>query len=721
MKKAAAASFALFFSVIFLISLYQYSSDYKSAVRSIPSQYGYSIEVSAPEPEIIDAMITIAQVDEVNIVRQVNYRDENNVSVTKDFIYTIGKYEKRLELISGRMLTQTDAKSTHFVSTENTGSNEQVGKLYHFGKSISYYILPLSTLSEQYDTKGVYNISAVDEEEAEDFLNHLLECLDTEYNLNFDSSKFILRNTTMNSSSASMFENVLSIVKIAVYCLLALIVLFSCIFFTKEISVLKINGYSNIQIVNKIIMNSMGKVILCSLAISIIIMFLVDGGKFNLFFSVFPKMLLAGVISLTLSTVIYYCYVRITKETQGVKGKSPIKLVSITNLVFYVILSVICVGIMGTFGSNIAKVEQKKQNISSWQKVQNYGVFFPGSSGLDQSAIHRGEYPLDIPSYEFFKYINLNENGIYAASQPFTEKNASYNTSILSRIFIVNANYLDLFPIMTADGVPVTVSQTEEKSIYLIPEKYRNQEDEIVPVLQQDRVSFHDDLHIGLYGYDYKPHAKEIEIIYVADRQEYFSINTDVAIDNNNMISDAVVLVLTDGNCLVPDINLFGSNPSLYIPLGSLSTTDKQIELLDVLKANSLEDNFPYFVQSNTLVFQQIDVLRSQTYALLAVLLIVIAVMLLNIVQGIVSLFRLNEYRCFILMSLGRPKPETLRCILVPIALAQIVIVGASLLLYGGKNGLSLVIVLTFEICFVIAITLLNERKNILNVLKKGV
>ena len=140
-----------------------------------------------------------------------------------------------------------------------------------------------------------------------------------------------------------------------------------------------------------------------------------------------------------------------------------------------------------------------------------------------------------------------------------------------------------------------------------------------------------------------------------------------------------------------------------------------------MLKANSLEDNFPYFVQSNTLVFQQIDELRSQTYALLAVLLIVIAVMLLNIVQGIVSLFRLNEYRCFILMSLGRPKPETLRCILVPIALAQIVIVGASLLLYGGKNGLSLVIVLTFEISFAIAIALLNEKKNILNVLKKGV
>lgn len=139
MKKAAAASFALFFSAIFLISLYQYSSNYKATVRSIPSQYRYSIEVNAPEPEIIDAMIAIAQVDEVSIVRQVNYRDENNVSVTKDFFYNIEKYEKRLELVSGRMLTQTDVKSTHFVSTENTGSSEQVGELYHFGKSISYY------------------------------------------------------------------------------------------------------------------------------------------------------------------------------------------------------------------------------------------------------------------------------------------------------------------------------------------------------------------------------------------------------------------------------------------------------------------------------------------------------------------------------------------------------------------------------------------------------
>lgn len=721
MKKATVISFILFFAFIFLISLYHYSLNYKSAVRSIPSQYSYSIEVNAPEPEIVYAMMTVAQDDKISVVRQINYRDENQKSVTKDYIYAIEKYEKALDIVSGRMLAQTDMGSKYFLSTETTGSDEQIGIVYHFGNSIAYYMYPLSALPTQYDTRGVYNISVVDEEGAKCFLEHLLEHLDEVYGLTLDSSEFILRNSITNNYNTSISKEVLSIVNIALYCILALIVIFSCIFFTKEISVLKMNGYSNLRIVNKTIMSSLMSATLCSLAVSIIMMLLLDRGKYKLLLGVLPKMVYAGVISLFLAFAIYYCYVCITKEALGVKGKSPIKIVSIANLAFYVTLSVICIGVIGTVGDNLIKVEKKTESLSVWQRVQNYGVFFPASSGFEQSAIRNGEYPLDVPSYEFFKYVNLSENGIYAAALPFTEENSQYNTDILSRIFTINANYLELFPIVTADGNRVTVEQSEEKTIFLVPEKYRDQENELTTVLKIDRTNFHDDLHVGLYCYDERPQSKEIEIIFVADQQEYFSINPDVGINNNNMITDAIVLVLTDGNCLVPDINLFGSNPSLYIPLGDRSTSDKQMELLDELKELSLEDNFPYFVQSNTLVLQQIDELRSQTYALFAVLSIVIAMMLLNIIQAIVTLFRLNEYRCFTLMSLGRPKVETLRNILIPIAFAQVAIVGLSLILNGGKNWISLIIVQILEICFAIAIVLLSERKNILNVLKKGV
>lgn len=81
--------------------------------------------------------------------------------------------------------------------------------------------------------------------------------------------------------------------------------------------------------------------------------------------------------------------------------------VVVINLLCYILTSVICVAILNAAITNINIVNKRTNNLSVWASIQDYGVFFPVSSGNDQDAIRRGEYPLDIPGYEFFKYANL--------------------------------------------------------------------------------------------------------------------------------------------------------------------------------------------------------------------------------------------------------------------------------------------------------------------------
>lgn len=94
---------------------------------------------------------------------------------------------------------------------------------------------------------------------------------------------------------------------------------------------------------------------------------------------------------------------------------------------------------------------------------------------------------------------------------------------------------------------------------------------------------------------------------------------------------------------------------------------------------------------------------------------------IMTVSQAIISLFRINEYKCFILLSLGRPRAERWRGIVLPLVVAQVLIF---IVCYAitGKQGLKAHLTLqATEIAFSIAVIVISEKKNIINVLKKGV
>lgn len=723
MKKLVRIAVVIAFAVLALTAILHYSSDNNMELRAIPPQFRFSIEIEAYDTEILDALLTVANSERIDLVRQVSYYDETeHRSIITDYVYTSSQYIKSCDVISGRMLGASDMDVMElFASTEKTNERDQIGQLYGFGNSLAYYVRPLKALVNSYEIKGVYHVAVSTQKEAEDFMKELIQCLNEDYNLTLEPEQLSLQMNASNSAYDSTDSvNILLYIRIAALSALLLLFAFSCIFFGKEISVLKVEGYSSRESASRTILRTLIWGVFVSLLIGILSMLVIDGFHLNLLLGVLPSFILYCFVELTMAAVIYLGYAAIVKPTQSIKGRAPIKAAVILNLTFYILISILCVGITSETVNNIHGIKHKTDNLSVWTTVQDYGVFFPVSSGMDRDAIRRGEYPLDIPGYEFFKYANKSENAIYAASTPFMEINAPYNTDILSRIFVVNSNYLSLFPIKDSSGENVHIDQAEQKSVYLIPERYRQQEGDFIKVLLEYRQSFHDDLHVALYEYDPMPLTREIKIIYIADDQDFFSINTDVEPANYNMIRNVIVQVLTDGNCLVPDINLFGSRPFLYIPLQGLTPADKKASLMNELKSNSLDDNLPNFIQPNMLIMQEIDELREQTNALLVVIAFFICLTLIAIYQAIASMFRLNEYKFFILLSLGRPKRETLRGILLPMIAAQSLIFVGALILFGWKSLTPLLIVQSVEIIIAFIMISTGEKKNILSVLKKG-
>ena len=722
MKKVVAVTAAIVLIILALSAAITYSNENISKLRSIPSQYRYAMEIDTYETEVLDAMIAVASQKDVDIVRQVSYYDyESNKSVVTDYVYTTSEYGKKCTLTEGRMLNSSDMEhSDTFLSTIQTNEQNQLGVVYGFNKSTAFYIRPLLSLSQKYETKGTYNLLVSSQADAEAFAIELLKYIDREYDIAFGMEDYSI---IMNSTFQGIDDNLSSIllyIKIVAFFALFLIIAFSCVFLNKEIAVLKTAGYSSGKSVSHAILRSLSRSIAVVFILIIAGLFVVDSFQVYLVTELLPTLVAYAVLEFLTAAIVYNGYAMTIKLTYAVKGKAPLRIVGVANLAFYVLTSIICVAVLNATVVNIGKVNIRTAGLADWTEIQDYGVFFPVSSGLDQNAIRQGEYPLDVPSYEFFRFASANEDAIYIQTSSFVEEIDRLNTDILCRIMVCNTNYLLKFPIMDVNGNIVKVEDSEEETVYLIKEMYKQREDEFVEVLTSDRVSFHDNLHVDLYGYEERPLARKIKIIYVADDQEFFSINPDVAPGNHNLISDAIVQVITESNCLVPDINLFNSRPYLFIPLNGLSPAEKKAALMEELKKNSLDDNLINFVIPNTIIRQEIDELRVQTRALLAVAGIFTLLMIITISQAIASLFRINEYRCFVLLSLGRSRAERWRRIIIPLAIAQIIILLAGYAITRQHGIGLLLIVQILEVTFAFALMAVGEKKNIIKVLKKG-
>lgn len=153
---------------------------------------------------------------------------------------------------------------------------------------------------------------------------------------------------------------------------------------------------------------------------------------------------------------------------------------------------------------------------------------------------------------DFYNYQSLDEKG----TPLYTMNGLQYPVEIdpNGQCIRVSRNYFNHNPIQTADGTDVTGQFVYEDCTLnvLVPEKYRDMEDDIVAA-QRDRFYFEKVEAENAYNKDAGRSARldipkedlNIHIIYVKDGQSYLSFRQDCARQTDGRVEDPVVQIYT--------------------------------------------------------------------------------------------------------------------------------------------------------------------------------
>src|SRR5699024_4703314 len=149
-------------------------------------------------------------------------------------------------------------------------------------------------------------------------------------------------------------------------------------------------------------------------------------------------------------------------------------------------------------GSLLLKLDDvslKQENLQNWKMASHYGVFYPIKTGNDTEQLRAGEDVLDLPTYQLYiNYLEPTLKAIYVNSIEYRMDSIqeTVGKSRYIRNMYVNTNYLDLFPIYDEDGKKIEIDNSEKNSIFLVPEKYRENEEQIFQYFSEFRQEFYE-------------------------------------------------------------------------------------------------------------------------------------------------------------------------------------------------------------------------------------
>lgn len=728
MKKIIAVFVSFMFVLISLCTYSEYRNEkYNSLLKSV-NCYTYSFEIPKgmyDSPEKLEYLKKAADENNINFLRVVSYyNDDTKESYTDNFLYlsTETQLFRRIPVSKGKILTPKDMKTQNFISTQQTKSNSQIGMIEDFGGGHNYSVYPIDKLIEQQTFSGRYKAECANEKDFEQFLESYVRYARTDSRV---GSTYYIEEMEDTTNIQNTGKN--NVLFIFIFCMALL--LLTCIFYlvsqTKGISVMKLNGYTVKQIKNTIFSLLYIKCVLCvHIFVCIISLIIIHDITidFILELSIFNG--IAFAISYLILDRICSIYAKYTKITYCIKGKKSLGIIITFNLCFKVIISIIIMSIAGSLLLKLDDVSLKQENLQNWKMASHYGVFYPIKTGNDTEQLRAGEDVLDLPTYQLYiNYLEPTLKAIYVNSIEYRMDSIqeTVGKSGYIRNMYVNTNYLDLFPIYDEDGKKIEIDNSEKNSIFLVPEKYRENEEQIFQYFSEFRQEFYE-LHKEFYGQSDKVDASKIKIIYTQNDQSVFSFNIDVFPENNNMIIDPIIMVMTSGNTLVPDASyMSSSNMKLFIPLVNMDAKATHNMIEEKLKEYDLDDNFPYLVKIDDFILKNISEVETELLVLKAMIGVVIVLLVIVITQFIYLLFQKNKFEMFLKKSLGYgyfQKYGSSYGILIGTNFIEFVV---SFFLYNNVIIWIFLFKITIEILLAMILIMYFERKNVVKVLKEGI
>ncbi|WP_410644313.1 hypothetical protein [Amycolatopsis sp. lyj-346] len=253
-----------------------------------------------------------------------------------------------------------------------------------------------------------------------------------------------------------------------------------------------------------------------------------------------------------------------------------------------------------------ADLENEREQIAPWEKVQGYGIFYPRLIGDDQQEFETGGNASSVAEARDL-YPVLDRAGAIFIDAANYEPSAPPDPTSRWPVppIQVNTNYLKQYPILDESRKVVDIKDDERAWVVAVPEQFKAHEAQIRKLLQETRTGA-----VGITGAVQAEERitgerppewftdQQVRIIWTASGQKVFSFDPRVNPGDGNLITDPVIQIMTPSNSLTVDrLNSItgGLNTGLKVRVDE----DPAVVLNGLapkLKELKLADNLQYLV-----------------------------------------------------------------------------------------------------------------------------
>lgn len=663
LKKTLSSLLIFIFAVSFLLA---YNQTYRNELDQMEKAgEGISRQLKIPNytnfaspDEMYPILLEAAIETKVNIFRtHIDYSVDDEIQIHKYVLLTDNtRLFDSFRLKSGRFLTAEDTQhGNSFLSTIDSGDQDQMGIIKSFGNNNLIEVKPLRVAYEHLPVEGQYFVEA-SEEQYNKFVVSVINKIIA--NKLVDQGTLLtpedFKGQSYNSGQMEIEEDFLTYVRYLIFIITIIMLVYYIFYESKRIGVMKMHGLSNLHLWYFVV----GKLITVNFAlaaaISVLVSLLIKDTTVQFMVSVVISQLISYVI-VTLISLISYIYISRIKVIDVIKNRKETNGIFALNTLLKIGCSIFLILVILSIWSQYNDLRIKQENLKSWERSKDYGVFYPVKVGNDLEDVQKG-FPKTTTTQVTGLYPLLNRMGaVYIDAGDYEQIALRLNRNSI-RSISVNLNYLYEFPVYDAQKKPVKISEDTSDLILLVPEKYRNLEKDILDYIKKTRKSRAEgDENLFKVKIPDSVRNQQYKIIWIANGQKIFSFNPDVFRLENNMIVDPIIQVITEKNSLVADkANMMtggGGRDPLKVKLINRDSEQTFKTLEPVLKRLKLDDNLTSLISVDQYVLEQIYDLQKQRKQLLFISLGLVAGLLVLVVQNL-SVFFSKYQRRFIVRRL---------------------------------------------------------------------
>ena len=626
-----------------------------------------------------------------------DYLDTNNGNVsiiymsgqsgkTAATIYTYFTDEtflKYISLVSGRYFNLSENESDKFLSTIKTNDDAQIGRIADFAGDQTIEIRTLRSKMKEPDINifdKYFYINAGGSQDKEVFYNGLEETMKKYgYTIQRVEENFF--------EDKDSYYNLIFIAGLSVlYIICMLFIYFDILNSYKKIGIEKMVGFKRIDIWKRrifpLISTQLASMIITTIILIIIKFKTINKYLFYFILDLFGIYSLIVILSVLILSIPFITIGKISVSNM-LKNKNPINAITLVNSVFKVVLSIAVLIIISNLYMEYHSINNKyKYSFENWEKTKGYAVIpsVRTRTGYDYNPFNKEN---KYKRKELYFYFNkrgavLADFSMYAPINEINRKLQKDDYKINN--ITVNPNYLKENIVLDTNGNRIYIDENETEYILLVPESYRQYEEKIIKYHESQKKSrAYSSEHTqkeSLYPHELASYrepsilpGQDIKIIWTKSNQQLFSYKLDINPQENNVVKDPIIRVVTESNGDLFDYNIiFDSGEPLKIKFDDSKDGPDYIQ--SVL-ANYYDPNYFQFPVTKlfTMVEDQIHEFKLKVLYNSAIIAVLFGIIFTVILQNVLNYFKQHRVRLAIQKFHGYRKIDKYRGYFIVIAI----------------------------------------------------